>query len=786
MKSQEEIYAKTIKEDPDNPLIYVNRAWWQATANNNEEAQSDFEKVVELGCSLQRIKVFFEGMLTQTEQELVESELIDRLYVEAEIDIINSMIDKNSQNPALYLKRGWQQLKLNKKGRALADFQKTIELNPSSHFIESHQFFGQIGDLLDIPEIELAESSKELRLLRILIDQFPDSSITYKSYKRRLNILLSDKQYQDALSDCAYIIDNSTKYEDKNVGSVFFNRGLIYFDKQQYELALDDFLAVKTANESLIADLEHYDFSKGRLVTVHTVFDRNYFFKFRDDQKISKIDYSVRSFIENALAYGYRCEIHRAMKKDDALAEETRIVEEEFKKASKYKTHLRYVNLCRGIFYLEFNMMELAIITFEEAINTDEKDEIECVRTVGNILTKQEKLDEAFDIFSQLIKRMTNRALNYELNCDENRKVDLYSLSNSINELGLFLEENKSFTLARRCMEFIIQISDADLLHDKANRSDIFFDIRGEKEDPIFGFLGDGEYQTRAYESLKRIDAKIYHVEDLIKTEREAIIGERNRVIASLSHSIKNLIASVLDPLEALKREQTFELQTVENAIKGTELIREMVQAMNLSYVGSFNDFVNDAKNNQGKDAMSLEDIIVQSIRYSVPLMFDGKYFNKFCRSYFPSKDELLVAKSEWEYLRGNHNNISEMTRYLNDQMLALDLALEEGSSYCIGDGYGSAMKLTILFQELLLNAVKYSSLVNKADRHILIALTSDDRKINFKVSNRYNKQSKAKSSGVGSQIIKNFSDLLNAELKIEQDEHIYSVSINFKNFWTI
>jgi len=114
--------------------------------------------------------------------------------------------------------------------------------------------------------------------------------------------------------------------------------------------------------------------------------------------------------------------------------------------------------------------------------------------------------------------------------------------------------------------------------------------------------------------------------------EAQARIDERDKVIADLSHSIKNLISTIIDPLENLKKEKNIEpnLITIQNALRGANLVREIVNAMNLSYKGSLDDFDFDAAHNTGRGSMSLEDIMMESLKCSVRNMFDVKYFSDF------------------------------------------------------------------------------------------------------------------------------------------------------------
>ena len=134
---------------------------------------------------------------------------------------------------------------------------------------------------------------------------------------------------------------------------------------------------------------------------------------------------------------------------------------------------------------------------------------------------------------------------------------------------------------------------------------------------------------------------------------------ERKKIIADLSHSIKNLISTVIDPLENLRQEPSIKPQVIENALKGANLIREIVNAMNLSFKGSIDDFRYDAKHNTDTESQDLKSILIEALKHSVGNMFDGKYFGTFMREYFPEKSLYLNAKEEWSTL-SQSNDLNE------------------------------------------------------------------------------------------------------------------------------
>lgn len=308
-----------------------------------------------------------------------------------------------------------------------------------------------------------------------------------------------------------------------------------------------------------------------------------------------------------------------------------------------------------------------------------------------------------------------------------------------------------------------------------------FKDINGKKQNETFKNISI--FFTPLYFSINDYLEK-KHVDLLIKKEHEkaeARIDERNKVIQNLSHHIKNLLRTIIDPLENLKKEGVFKSYIIENALKGTNLIREIINAMNLSYSGNFKDFIYDVSN-RDKDSLDLKNIILSALKHSIGQMFDGKYFSRFQLEYFPSRDLYLNAKSFWN----NFNQIeyNELRDYIEKFFFDIDIFFENSPMMTIGNNKGSVIKLLILFQEIILNAVKYVSFVEREKRFLNIEFNSDNNYISFKVKNSFNPNVMVKTSGIGSEIIQNFTSLLNTEPIIEQFENIYSVEIKFANFW--
>lgn len=262
-------------------------------------------------------------------------------------------------------------------------------------------------------------------------------------------------------------------------------------------------------------------------------------------------------------------------------------------------------------------------------------------------------------------------------------------------------------------------------------------------------------------------------------------LDERNRILSNLSHSIKNMLKSVIDPLINLREEIPQKAVIIDNAIKGANLIREIVNAINLSFKTTLEELKWDVLN-PGQEFMTLQDMIHNSLRYSVSNMFDFRYFPTYAGSYFPSsifiKDFELI-KTEWNKLSSNVD-MAKLKGFLDKYMFRLELSLDESGGYHVGNEKSSAIKLMILFQEIIFNAIKYASFVPRKDRFVTVELIEHKDKLRLEVKNSYHPEVQAKTTGVGKLVIENFAKVLDCSPETSTDNNVYSITMEFDNIW--
>lgn len=277
-----------------------------------------------------------------------------------------------------------------------------------------------------------------------------------------------------------------------------------------------------------------------------------------------------------------------------------------------------------------------------------------------------------------------------------------------------------------------------------------------------------------------------YHalIEQHERDKWTAQIAERNRLLANLSHSIKNNISSIIDPLKLLQEKSETPMPSVENALQSTYLVSDIVNAMNYSVKGSLDDFYFDAGADADASAKTLNDIILSAFTTSINNMFDGRNFSHYSHAYFTSRHDFIASKALWNRINQSRDWVS-IIDFLNKNMLSATIDIDqELAAQAIGDMKKSATKLLILFQEIILNAIKYSAPVDRAVRFIEITVSRQNGKISLKVTNRFKPEYQIKSSGLGKSVIENFAILLNTRPDVHISQDIYSLEILFDNFW--
>ena len=296
---------------------------------------------------------------------------------------------------------------------------------------------------------------------------------------------------------------------------------------------------------------------------------------------------------------------------------------------------------------------------------------------------------------------------------------------------------------------------------------------------PVFLMSGNTYFASVLQILLGSHEVLTNRMHSIISVSRES---ERDKILNDLSHNIKNLLRPVIDPLINIQKELPNKKVVFDTAIKGAKLIREIVNAINSSYTLNVDDLIYDIEH-PGKEYLSFHMMILDSLKNSISNMFDSTYFEKFKSNYFPNPDAYYLAKKEWE-IASQSASINDIIGFVNNRMFSLFIDIYSLQDFKIGNVRSSAVKLMILFQEIIINAVKYASYVDRTERMVEIKLSVQDSNLVFTVSNSFSPDVQAKDTGVGNLIISNYVKILNSESVISKTDSRFTVTIEFNNYW--
>ena len=516
-------------------------------------------------------------------------------------------------------------------------------------------------------------------------------------------------------------------------------RGNIYLELEKYEEALGDW--------SNVIDLEPYvaeNYIK-RSLTLKAMH--------RYEDAINDCDKAIELEPENASLYYERGLLSRKTSSlKDAISDLSRAIELEPTMAVYF--------LDRANILVQLNDFDSALSDYTKSISLEPTTEAYVER--GQIYQKESNFEFALRDYSTALKLEPQCYAAYF------HRAEIYTLNGKYKEAKE--DYSKAIEIEPNYIEESLAYGRRGIVH--YNLGDLYNAKKDFEKAPHFSHK-DGIYEYNEWR--EHIAAEI--------AAKSARIEERNKVIQDLSHSIKNLIATVIDPLENLKEEATIQPQIIQNALRGANLIREIVNAINLSYKGSTDDLIYDAKHNDGSDAMSLQSMFTESIKQSVSNMFDGKYFNNFMRKYFPDKKQFLNAKEDWANL-SQADDIAALIPFLETHFFHPDIDISNSDQFIMGNEKGSAVKLLIMIQEIILNAVKYTAFIDRDQRFLKIRFSGNVDLIDIKVENPFDEKVKTKTTGTGHVVISNFARLLGTEPVIHKENGIYSLQITFQNFW--
>jgi len=765
-------YTEKIAQESDNAMHYLVRGIAFQSNEAFEKAVEDFSQIINMESE---IDGNFLRAVCFTQMEKMEEALSD----------LNQSINKNPSIYSLSL-RGSLLYKKGKIEEALHDIGQAISLNPR----DVDGYFKR-AEILEKEN----RSYEAIQDYTKIIELDPEN---LKAYKARASIYSKQNQLPEAANDFHKII------ELKPGQDTFLTHYLwaeLYVKNNRYAEAIN-----------------HYS----KTLEIKNDFYTVYSMRAHCYEQIGKLDEAIsdyETYAKYSSSKTYDSALTKLKNKRGELQELDKNVEMDPQNISLY--------FDRSDFWLEINNIEEALNDYSKINSLDPENEelywqrasilkkenrlVEAIKDYSKLaelypddpgcyfhraelLVKENRFDEATNDYTKLIEIEPNNIDFYFLRAENFTKANKLSEAlndyNIINEIAPYNEKayfhkGKIYGLEKKWEDAVWNYSKSIELDD----DNLNFNPAFEKRAEIYYFeLKDfrkahADYR-KCIELVPESMDSSYYLEMVQKSaEAAARMEERNKVIQDLSHSIKNLISSVIDPLENLKQETTVPPQIIKNALRGANLIREIVNAVNLSYKGSINDLLYDVKHNEGSDAMSLESMFTESLKQSVSNMFDGKYFSNFMRKYFPEKKQFTNAKEDWINL-SQADTIADLIPFLETHFFHPDIDIANADQFVMGNEKGSAVRLLIMLQEIILNAVKYSSFTNRDQRFLKIRFGSNAKTLDIKVENSFDDRVRAKTTGTGHVIISNFAQFIGTKPVINKENDIYILKITFRNFW--
>lgn len=269
-----------------------------------------------------------------------------------------------------------------------------------------------------------------------------------------------------------------------------------------------------------------------------------------------------------------------------------------------------------------------------------------------------------------------------------------------------------------------------------------------------------------------------------IKKKEAERLKEREKTFQDLAHTVKNIVSSLTDLILELDQKvdtnpdlNRYKIYT-KPAIKGITVLQNLFNTINQSFRIQKEDFFYDARTQT--NAMSIKEILFQAFLYSLGNMFDSKYFGKFQKVYFPTLEQFKPVKVGWEK---GFSSIDDMIVFVNKYFFQTSFRLDIPDEWKLSDSKESKLKLLLLFQEILLNMIKYSCFVPFLNRFISIHIQKMDTSIFFEFENSYNQQNEMKNTGIGLFIINNYKPICTSS-PIFLAEDTFKLNFTLINFW--
>ncbi|MCC7430060.1 tetratricopeptide repeat protein, partial [bacterium] len=692
---------------------------------NNEKALEDYNKIIEI-----------EPETTEFYQR--RAEFYQKIgNNEKALEDYNKIIEIEPEMAEHYQRRAEFYQKIGNIEKALEDYNKTIEIEPETtvYYQRRAEFYQKIGNI----EKALEDYNKEIELE-------PEEHVWYGNRAC----------FYSHLGNLEKTLEDLSKANELNC----YNDSIYEVCAETFQKTGDNEKALEVYNKLVEQNQENYEgyFHRAKF------FEKtgNYEKALEDCNKIIEIRPKPKNVIDvfnhiSSMPFFLRFLVHAKLDNEENALDDLRVFKEE-----KEKEESKAI--------LPQKKQETPEGQKQTEKQFDFKTELKQIGTELNLKYLVKSLEILFELES-----LENYSKLAEFIC----KLDFEKVPSELNPdvSKVFSENYKNFSN----LSEVLQRDGKELFLIRAKLCFLkcFYEVFSKETE----MKKDTEKKAKLQQNFIEIYFKVSEAleEEHARLQKEAAVQARNEIISYISHTLKNLFASIVNPLEILRNGKTYDELTIQKTLRGMEISSQIVSAMNSSLKGTLDDFLYDAQT--PKSQSTLKNIFTDALVYSLTNLFDTTYFVIFSRNYLQTKEIFTEAKTEWNKIILN-KNLDEISGFINKFFCRFEFDLGKAAELTIGNEKQSAVKLLTLFQEMFFNAFKYAGFIERENRFVEIVFSVTELKFLIKIENAFIPSNQVKTTGIGLAVIGDFAEILKAENKVKKTESTYTLEFSFTNLW--
>ncbi len=282
---------------------------------------------------------------------------------------------------------------------------------------------------------------------------------------------------------------------------------------------------------------------------------------------------------------------------------------------------------------------------------------------------------------------------------------------------------------------------------------------------------------TQLNDEISNIQEQLLEIETAKNRDKEIILQ-------SFSHNLKNRIRSASSPLENYRDDFLQDGKNppieIEESLIEIKKIDKISNALNYSFKIDKESIKNDI--NIGE---SIYNIIISSFYNGVEsIISENSFYPKIFELYCPTDDlEISILVGVKELIK--ERSFNSIVDFCNRYLFKLNLDIEPLKNFLIGDSNYSKTILSILFDEIILNIIKYSVGVSKESRFVDVLINIFEDSLIFVFKNSFKIRKNLQTTGMGVNIIKNIINGLGGSCLTTTDS-FYEIKLTISNFWKI